>query len=273
MEEKAAVISDIKNSENDIYLSTEGEIATIYINRPLKRNALKLEMWEKIPELINECENDPNVKVIIFSGTNEIAFSAGADISEFKTLRYTAEGAEKYNEATMVAEKAIAEVSKPTIAMVQGFCVGGGCEIAVACDFRFSDENGKFGITPAKLGLVYNTPGTKNIVDLVGPAKTKDILYTGRLIEAEEALRIGLIDRIFPSDRIHEETANYAQLICKNAQLAVRGSKRVVNEVLHGASVDSPETAQLVIDSFVSDDYKEGVSAFLEKRKPAFKYS
>lgn len=273
MEQKAAVVNDTRNSQSDIYLSTEGEIATIYINRPLKRNALKLEMWEKIPELINECEQDPNVKVIVFSGVNESAFSAGADISEFKTLRYTAEGAEKYNEATMVAEKAIAEVSKPTIAMIQGYCVGGGCEIAVACDFRFSDENGKFGITPAKLGLVYNTPGTKNIVNLVGPAKTKDILYTGRLIEAEEALSIGLIDRIFAADSILEETTNYAQLICRNAQLAVRGSKKVVHDVLNGASVDSPETAQLVIESFVSDDYKEGVTAFLGKRKPDFKYS
>ena len=273
MEQKTAVASEVKNSESDIYLSKKGEIATIYINRPLKRNALKLEMWEKIPELIDECEQESTIKVIVFSGVNESAFSAGADISEFKTLRYTAEGAEKYNNATMVAEKAIAEVSKPTIAMIQGYCVGGGCEIAVACDFRFSDENGKFGITPAKLGLVYNTPGTKNIVDLVGPAKTKDILYTGRLIEAEEALRIGLIDRIFPAEKIHQETEEYARLICSNAQLAVRGSKRVVNEVLHGASVDSPETAQLVIDSFVSDDYKEGVTAFLEKRKPEFKYS
>lgn len=273
MEQKTGIGSKITSSESDIYLSKNDEIATIYINRPLKRNALKLEMWEMIPELIEDCEQDSHIKVIIFSGVNESAFSAGADISEFKTLRYTAEGAKKYNDATMVAEKAIAEVSKPTIAMIQGYCVGGGCEIAVACDFRFSDENGKFGITPAKLGLVYNTPGTKNIVDLVGPAKTKDILYTGRLIEAEEALRIGLIDRIFPSEKIHQETLEYSKLICNNAQFAVRGSKKVVNEVLHGAAEDSPEMAQLVIDSFVSDDYKEGVTAFLEKRKADFKYS
>lgn len=273
MEQKTIVSDETSKNQSDIFLSKNGEIATIFINRPLKRNALKLEMWEKIPELIKECEEDSSIKVIIFSGVNESAFSAGADISEFKTLRYTAEGAKKYNDATMVAEKVIADVSKPTIAMIQGYCVGGGCEIAVACDFRFSDENGKFGITPAKLGLVYNTPGTKNIVELVGPAKTKDILYTGRLIEAEEAYRIGLIDRIFPAEKIHEETQKYAQLICKNAQFAVRGSKKVVNEVLHGAATDSPEIAQLVIDSFVSDDYREGVTAFLEKRKPDFKYS
>ncbi len=135
-------------SSEPIYLQLEGEVAVININRPEKRNALSFEMWTLIPKLIEECENNPAVKVIIFKGVNDSAFSAGADISEFKTLRYTAEGADKYNKATLVAEKAIMDVSKPTIAMIQGFCVGGGCEIAVACDFRFSDEKGRFGITP-----------------------------------------------------------------------------------------------------------------------------
>ncbi len=121
--------------------------------------------------------------------------------------------------------------------------------------------------------MVYNTPGTKNVVDLVGPAKAKDILYTGRLLDAEEAYRIGLIDRIFPSNSIKDETFDYAQLICKNAQFAVRGSKKIINEVLEGATEDSPEAAKLVIDSFISEDYQEGVQSFLEKRKPNFKYS
>lgn len=263
-----------KNRTSDaLYLQIKEDLAFINFNRPEKRNALSYEMWTKIPEIIAECENNPNVKVIIFRGVDNSAFSAGADISEFKTLRYTSAGADKYNKTTMVAEKAIMDASKPTIAMIQGFCVGGGCEIAVACDFRFSDTNGKFGITPAKIGLVYNTPGTKNIVNLVGPAKTKDILYTGRLLDAEEAFRIGLVDRIFSESAIEEETINYAKLICKNAQMSVRGSKKIVNEVLEGAVEDSPKTAKLVIDSFISEDYKEGVHSFLEKRKPNFKYS
>lgn len=257
----------------EIYLEIVNEIATIYINRAEKRNALNFDMWAKIPELIQECEENRNVKVIIFKSVDPKAFSAGADISEFQSLRSTADGADRYNEATLVAEEAIMKVSKPTIAQIQGFCVGGGCEIAVACDFRFSDNTGKFGITPAKLGLVYNTPGTKNLVDLVGPSKAKDILFTGRLLDAEEALQIGLIDKIFSTEEIDQETTAYAEMICNNAQLSIRGSKRIIHEVLQGATVDSPEISQLVLDSFVSDDYKEGVNAFLEKRKPNFKYS
>lgn len=256
-----------------VFLKQEGEIATIYLNQPHKRNALSYDMWNAITDCVQQCEDNREIKVIIFRGVDDTAFSAGADISEFKTLRYTAEGADRYNRATLLAEKAIMNVSKPTIAMIQSFCVGGGCEIAVACDFRFSDVNGRFGITPAKLGLVYNLPGTKNLVDLVGPAKAKDILYTGRLLDADEALRIGLIDRIFNVEEIEDKTYEYARTICNNAQFAVRGSKYIIGKVLAGETEDTDDIAKLVLDSFETDDYKEGVTAFLEKRRPHFKYS
>ncbi len=259
--------------DNSILLKKEDEIATIYFNRPEKRNAMNFEMWKTIQRLVEECDRDPEVKVIIFRGIDETAFSAGADISEFKTLRYNAEGADKYNRETMKAEAAIMNTLKPTIAMIQGYCVGGGCEIAVACDFRFTDPSGKFGITPAKLGIVYNLPGTKNLVDLVGPSNAKDILYTGRLLDAEEAYRIGLVDRIFSAEEIEAETYAYAKRICQNAQMSVRGAKFVINEVLKGETEDTEEIAKLVLDSFDSEDYKEGVNAFLNKRKPVFKYS
>lgn len=257
----------------DIFLEKNGEVATIYLNRPEKRNALNYQMWVTIPELVKQCEQDQEIKVVVFQGINETAFAAGADISEFQTLRYNAGDADKYNQATLTAEKAIMDLSKPTIAMVQGFCVGGGCEIAVACDFRFSDTNGKFGITPAKLGLVYNLPGTKNLVDLVGPAKAKDILYTGRLLSAEEAFQISLIDRIYSPEEIKEQTYEYARLICRNAQFSVRGAKYVITKVLEGVSHDTEDIAKLVLDSFDTDDYKEGVKAFMEKRRPNFRYS
>ncbi|WP_085522247.1 enoyl-CoA hydratase-related protein [Tuberibacillus sp. Marseille-P3662] len=256
-----------------VFLDKSNEVATIYINRSEKRNALSYEMWLKISELVEQCRVDPDIKVVIFRGVDRTAFSAGADISEFKTLRYSAEGADKYNRATLEAEKAIKQLTKPTIAMVQGYCVGGGCEISIACDFRFSDTNGRFGITPAKLGLVYNLPGTKNLMDLVGPAKTKDILYTGRLLEADEALSIGLIDRVYGPDDIEDKTYEYAYMICRNAQFAVRGSKVVINKALEGEVEDTDEIADLVLDSFETDDYKEGVKSFLEKRKPNFQYS
>ncbi|WP_233522537.1 enoyl-CoA hydratase-related protein [Peribacillus glennii] len=259
--------------QKHVYLSVENEIGTIYINRPEKRNALTYDMWIDLAQLVDECNANPEVKVIVFRSTTEKAFSAGADIGEFKTIRYTAEGAAKYNDATMVLEEKIAKSPKPSIAMISGFCVGGGCEIAVACDFRFSDQTGKFGITPAKLGLIYNTPGTKNLVDLVGPSNAKDILYTGRIIEAEEAIHLGLINRIIETSQLEEETYKYARLICQNAQMAVRGSKVIINKVLEGDTHDSEETGKLVIESFISEDYQEGVSAFLEKRKPEFKFS
>ncbi|GIP34324.1 enoyl-CoA hydratase-related protein [Paenibacillus sp. J2TS4] len=260
-------------SENYVYMEKNGEIATVYLNRPDKRNAMNYQMWVAIGELMDQCEQDKEIKFVVFRGVDESAFAAGADISEFKTLRYTAVAADRYNRATLVAEEKIMHLSKPTIAMIQGFCVGGGCEIALACDFRFSDGSGKFGITPAKLGLVYNLPGTKNLVDLVGPAKAKDILFTGRLLDAEEALNIGLIDRIYSSDEIKAKTYEYAEGICRNAQFAVRGSKYIIGKVCEGETRDTDEIAKLVLDSFETEDYREGVDAFLEKRKPKFTYS
>ncbi|WP_255584859.1 enoyl-CoA hydratase-related protein [Virgibacillus saliphilus] len=258
-------------NEKDVYLEINESVANIVFNRPEKRNAINYDMWRAIPHLIDQCEKNSDVKVILFSSNHEAAFSAGADISEFNDLRSTVEGAKKYTELTLKAEKAIMEVRKPTIAMVSGYCVGGGCEIALACDFRFSDENGMFGITPAKLGIVYSTPGTKNLVDLVGPSKTKDILYTGRLLEAKEALEIGLIDRIYPKKTIRTEVLKYANVICNNARISIEGSKQVVRNVLRGADEDSQDIMDLMNQSFVSNEYKEGVTAFLEKRKPSFK--
>ncbi|KKK36500.1 hypothetical protein WQ57_18975 [Mesobacillus campisalis] len=257
----------------DIYLVKDGTIATLYFNRPQKRNALTFEMWKRIGSMVDDVESDPNIKVLILRGVDETAFAAGADISEFKTLRYTAEGANTYNNATLEAEAKLGSLSKPTIAMIQSYCVGGGCELALACDFRFSDNTGKFGITPAKLGLIYNLAGTKNLVDLVGPSNAKDILFSGRIIKAEEASRMGLIDRLYTSEELEKETYEYAKLLSKNAQMSVRGSKRIIGEVLQGATEESEEISQLILSSFESSDYKEGVHAFLEKRKPNFKYS
>ena len=263
----------LTETEEDIYLSKEGSIATLYFNRPEKRNALTFEMWQKIGRLIDKVEQDASIKVLVLRGVDESAFAAGADISEFKILRYTAEGANAYNNATLEAEGKLGKLSKPTIAMVQSYCVGGGCELALACDFRFSDSTGKFGVTPAKLGLIYNLPGTKNLVDLVGPSNAKDILFSGRIINAEEAYRMGLINRIYEPEELEKETYAYANLLASNAQMSIRGSKRIIGEILHGADEESEEIAQLILSSFESSDYREGVNAFLEKRKPDFKYS
>ncbi|MET3506147.1 enoyl-CoA hydratase/isomerase family protein [Halalkalibacter oceani] len=256
-----------------VYSERDGSIATIYLNRPKKRNALNLEMWKTITELIESFETDSEVKIVIFRGVDETAFAAGADIHEFKTFQNNPDAAINHNKIVLEAEKRIMTFSKPTIALIQGFCIGGGCEIACACDFRFSTETGKFAITPAKIGHIYNTTGTRNVINLIGPAKTKDLLYTGRILTAEEAFAIGLIDRIYQAEDIVDQTYQYAKDIAKNAQLSVRGAKHVIHKVLEGATKDTEELAALIYDSYCSKDFNEGVSAFIEKRKPHFTYS
>lgn len=260
-------------ANNYIYWEKDEGIATIYFNRPEKRNALNLEMWRTIGELMQNFEYDHEVKIVIFRGADETAFAAGADISEFKNFENNPDEAIKHNKTVLETEKLIMDFPKPTVAMIQGFCIGGGCEIAAACDFRFSDETGKFGITPAKIGHIYNTQGTRNVVQLIGPSKTKDILFTGRIIPAEEALNIGLIDRIYPAKDIIASTYGYVEKITKNAQFSVRGSKYIIKNVMEGVTEDTEELSNLIYESYNSADFNEGVRAFMEKRKPEFKYS
>ena len=261
------------SSVEHLYLEKQGAVATIFFNRPEKRNAFTLDMWKKIPLLLEEAENDSRIKVLILRSVDDQAFAAGADITEFKTLRSNAEGARKYNAISLQAGKKLAMLSKPTISMIQGYCIGGGCELAIACDFRFADKTAKFAITPAKLGIIYNLDGSKHLVDLVGPARAKDILYSGRVVEAEEALQIGLIERMFSAEEVEEQTYKYAERLARNAQMSIRGSKKVIREISNGATEESHKIAELVLSSFESTDYQEGVQAFMEKRKPNFTFS
>src|SRR5690625_4234098 len=212
----------------DIILEKKGEIATIIFNRPDKRNALSHEMWLEIPKLVEDVEKDKSIKVLIVRGADETSFAAGADISEFEELRSTAEKAEIYNEATHNAERALAKMTKPSIAMIQSFCIGGGLGIALSCDFRFSDTKGKFGITPARLGLVYSLTSTKQLVDLVGPATAKYILFSGKIIDVDHALRVGLLDEVHNPEDIVEKTHEFAQSICEKAQFTVRSTKEII---------------------------------------------
>lgn len=262
-----------ENSNELVFLKKWNEIAFIYINRIEKRNALSYKMWKQIPKLMEACAGDSKIKVVIFKSIHHSAFSAGADIQDFEEICQTREGAKKYNDAIVAAESAIKNLKKPTIAQIQGFCVGGGCEIAVACDFRFADATSVFGITPAKLGLIYNTPGTKYLMDLVGPSNAKDLLFTGRLIKADEALAIGLIDKIYSTAELEKETNAYAKLICENAQLSIRGTKHIIRAIDSGETENTKEIENMIVDSFLSEDFQEGVNAFLSKRKANFKYS
>jgi len=254
-----------------VYLTKRNAVATLVLNRPEKRNVLNYEMWCSIPELVRQAEEDDEIKVLIVRGAGDDAFSAGADVTEFATLRSTAEGERVYNEAVMRAETALYRFSKPTIAMIQRYCIGGGSILALACDLRFCAENGVFAITPAKLGIVYTFTGTKKLVELAGPSRAKDILFSGRELDAREAYAFGLVDRVYPNGEILAKTYEYAEMLTRRSMRSIKGAKKVIMEILAGAAEETEEISRLVAGSYDSEDYKEGVRAFLEKRLPVFR--
>lgn len=260
------------STSDHLKLERSGDIAWLILNRPEKRNAITLEMWQRIPDLVTEVEEDQSVKVLVVRGADERAFSAGADITEFEELRSTPEDSKRYNDASETAMARLAELPKATIAMVQGMCIGGGCGLALACDLRFSDTTSRFAITPAKLGLVYGLELTKELVDVVGPSQAKWILYSGRQVDADRARQIGLVDSLLAPEELEAYTTEFAEEVASRAQFSVRSAKRMVELILEGLSEDDDETRALRLDSFETEDYREGVRAFLEKRPPDFTF-
>lgn len=252
---------------------TAGEIAWVVLDRPEKRNPISLEMWQALPELLAELEQDTAVKLVVLRGVDSTAFSAGADIGEFETLLAGSEGAVAYDRAAERAETVLAELAKPTIAMIQGPCIGAGCGLAIACDFRFSDASGRFAITAANLGVVYGFAATKRLVELVGHTSAKYLLFSGRLVDAARARELGLVDLVVGPDEIERATLDFAEAVAARAQFSVRATKRMVGLVLDGQTADSEETRRWRSTAFDTEDYREGVRAFLDKRPPAFTYS
>jgi enoyl-CoA hydratase/carnithine racemase len=247
-------------------LEVDGPVAVITIDRPAKRNAMNLAMWSAVPGLIGKVDAEESVRVLVIRGTDH--FSAGADIAEFGTLRAGADGALRYGAAVHAAERSIATLAKPTIAAITGSCVGGGCELALACDLRIAADDARFGITPAKLGIVYNLTSTKQLVDAVGPAWAKQILCSGEIIDAPTALRIGLVNELRPDPAAR--AFELAATIAGRAQLSVRGARTIVNRIMDGQTEDDDAVRALYAESAASADYAEGVRAFLSKRPPRF---
>jgi enoyl-CoA hydratase/carnithine racemase len=246
-------------------LEIENAVATLTIDRPSKRNAMSFEMWSAIPGLLDKVAEDEAVRALVIRGTDH--FSAGADISEFATLRADAAGAERYGAAVLAGERAIAGLPKPTIAAITGVCVGGGCEIALACDMRVAAPDARFGITPAKLGIVYNFTSTKQLVDVVGPAWARQILFTAEILDADTALRIGLVNEL-TADPV-ARAVSLATTMAARAQVSLRGAKTIITKITEGEHEDDAVRA-LYTESVQSADYAEGVAAFLEKRTPRF---
>jgi enoyl-CoA hydratase/carnithine racemase len=257
------------NLTEDLVVERTDGIATLVLNRPDSHNAVRLGMYEALPDLLSSVDQDADVKVLVVRGAGQKAFASGADISEFREVRANAETARAYNERVAAAERALEGLSKPTIAMVHGYCIGGGCGLALACDLRFADERASFGITPAKLGLVYSLDSTKRLVDVVGPSRAKWILMSGQRVDAERAHQIGLADEVVPTEDLEKLTYD----LLGRAQFSIRATKQIVNRILSGQTEDDEATRDLRNSSFDTDDYAEGVRAFLEKRPPTFTWS
>ncbi len=258
------------SEQAQVYLQRDGAIGWLILNRPERRNAMNIAMWRAIPALIAEAEADPAIRVIIVAGYDSTAFSAGADIAEFEALMRDPSGWTSYSADVRNAEQAIGNAVKPTIAMIRGVCFGGGVEISLACDLRFAGSDCRFGITPAKLGLVYSLTSTRRLVDLMGPAKTKDLLFSGRRFAAAEAAALGLLDHVFEPAAVEAETRAYAAGMTAMSQYSVRATKQIVRAIVDGATDETPETFALKEKGFDHEDTREGIRAFFEKRPPRF---
>ena len=254
-----------------IQVERDDSIATVVFNRPKMRNAINLAMWSEIASVTNELAVDEAVRAIVYRGAGRQAFASGADISEFQENRKDIATALAYNKTTEAAYNAIRVCPKPTVAMVFGFCMGGAMAVAMACDFRFAAEGSKFGIPAAKLSIIYGLDPVHQLVDLVGPAYAKDILYSARTVDAEEALRIGFIQRLVPVAELETYTYDYLKKVAANAPLSVQGTKAQVQAIFEGITEPHRERLRdLGIATFDSEDYREGTRAFLEKRAPRF---
>jgi enoyl-CoA hydratase/carnithine racemase len=249
----------------------DGPIGRLVFNNPARHNAVSLDMWEAVARIIDDFEQDDAIRVIVVSGAGGRAFVSGADISEFKERRASEEAAAAYAKISEGARLRLQETPKPTIAMIQGYCIGGGVGTALACDLRIAAEGSKFGIPAAKLGLGYAYDGIKKLVDLVGPAYAREIFFTARQFTAEEALRMGLVNRVVPAETLEGVVNECCASIAANAPLTVRAAKVAIREALKDESLrDLALCKRLVDDCFASADYAEGRTAFMEKRRPVF---
>jgi enoyl-CoA hydratase len=262
----------VKLDTDKMIAEKDGNIGWITFNNPARRNAVSLEMWEALAIILKDFQEDNQIRTVVLKGAGGKSFVSGADISEFEKKRNSAAASEEYSKKAAESQRMLYKLDKPLIAMIQGFCIGGGLAVALNADIRFATEESVFGIPAAKLGLGYGYGGVKMLMDLVGPSNAKDILFSARFLTAEEALRIGLINRIVPQNKLETAVREYAGLIAGNAPLTIRAAKASAREALKNPEKrDMEKITELVNACFDSEDYAEGRRAFMEKRKPAFK--
>jgi len=260
------------NVTDQLIVEKADGVGRIAFDNPDRRNALTFEMWQGLPVVLADFMADPKVRVIVISGHGGQAFSAGADISQFEKQRSTEDAVAVYNAAVAVASDALANAAKPTIAKIEGYCIGGGLGVATCCDLRICNADARFAVPAAKLGLGYRADGLKRLVDIVGPTMAKEIFFTARQFDATEAAAMGLVNRVLANDALDPYVGDYAKRIAGNAPLTIFAAKTVIHELVKPDSErDMALCDKVVDDCFASDDYQEGRKAFMEKRKPDFK--
>ena len=263
-------------SNDDVHFERDPKderLWTVILSNPEKRNTLTPSMLNKLSEFLRNREWRENIRVLVLRGEGKIAFSAGYDISKIKFS--SEEGAEEASSTILYrALREIEDFPAPVIGMINGFCVGAGCHLAVSLDLRIACEEAKLGITPAKIGIVYHPEGIGHFIKLIGASKTKELFYTGKLYSAEEAKAMGLVDYVVPSEKLEETVYEMAEQIASNSPLSVQGTKYIVNGWNRSVVMDfeaRQHAMKLRQEAFLSEDYAEGRKAFSERRKPVFK--
>jgi enoyl-CoA hydratase/carnithine racemase len=246
-------------------------IGVVTFNQPEKHNAMSVEMWVGLAEILDEFAADESIRVVVLTGGGGRAFVSGADISQFEQRRANADAQREYDEQTALGRHRLNTFRKPTIAAIRGYCLGGGLALAMQADIRISDTTGQFGIPAVRLGLAYGFEGLRRLVTLVGQANARMLMYTGGRIPADEALRIGLVNRVVEPEQLRTTVFDLATQIASNAPLSVAAAKLGIDQVLlDPADRDLGALAAATAACFDSEDYREGRTAFREKRQPHF---
>ncbi|MDB5841738.1 MAG: Enoyl-CoA hydratase/isomerase [Herminiimonas sp.] len=250
---------------------SDGSTLHIRFNNPARHNALSVDMWEAVPPLLAQAETDEAIRMVVFSGAGEKSFVSGADISQFEDMRAAREAVKYYEAMAEESLMSIYRFSKPTLACIRGYCIGGGVNVAISCDIRIASTDSVFSIPAARLGLGYRYSALKNLVDLIGVGPAKDLFFTARRIDAQEAKTLGLITRTCAPEQLASLLAEYTSAMADNAPITVRAGKAIMAEILKPSpELDHALCQQLIRNCFESEDYAEGRRAFMEKRKPVF---
>lgn len=259
------------SGSGEILSHREGRIGYLTFSNPERHNAVSLAMWEQAGDLLEVFASDDAIRVVILTGAGVRAFVSGADISRFENERGTEAAVRKYGAAVERVYAAVHDFPKPTIAMIRGYCIGGGLGLAVSCDLRIASDTARFAMPAAKLGLGYDLTGMRRLVAVLGPSFTKEMFFTARQFDAAEASVMGLVNRVVPDGEIETFTRDYADSIAANAPLTVAAAKFIVGELSKDESArDLARGTEMVERCFTSGDYQEGRRAFMEKRRPDF---